>query len=118
MLAIPTEAKDDRNLDIYQGVICFIYTTGKYVGGYQQVGSLCETKIKRAKLRGKPADTLRAANMHIQDMEKNQQRWFPGKANMRNLNTEYGVDSFTTDELFKALIEINFVTLEEACNHG
>ena len=36
---------------------------------------------------------------------------------MRNLNTEYGVDSFTTDELFKALVEINFVTLEEASNH-
>ena len=69
MLAIPTEAKDDRNLDIYQGVICFTYTTGKYVGGYQHVGSLCETKIKRAKFRGKP-ETLRAANLHNQDMEK------------------------------------------------
>ena len=118
MLALPTEAKDDRNLDIYQGVMCFIYTTGKYVGSYMQVASLCESKVRRAKLRGKPADSLRAANLNIQDMQNNQQRWFPGRANMRNLNLEYGVDAFSTDELVKALIEINFVTLDEACNHG
>ena len=37
---------------------------------------------------------------------------------MRNLNTEFNKDYFTADELFKTLIEIEFITLDEACKHG
>ena len=58
---------------------------------------------------------------HARDIENNQKKWFNQtkvKNKMRNLNTEFNKDYFTADELFQTLIEIEFITLDEACKHG
>lgn len=37
---------------------------------------------------------------------------------MRNLNKEFKKEYFTADELVKLLIEIEFLTMDDACRHG
>ena len=121
LLGISMETEDRRGLEIYQGLMCFAYISSKYVGTYKQVQSLCQSVNTRFKLRGKPADTLRECQTHMQDIENNQKKWFDQtkvKNKMRNLNTEFNKDYFTADELVKTLIEIEFITLDEACKHG
>lgn len=118
LLGISMMTEDARGLEIYQGIMCFAYISSKFVGSYKQIQHMCESKDSRFRLRGKPADSQRACNLNMQDIESNQQKWFGGKSNMRNLNKEFKKEYFTADELVKLLIEIEFLTMDDACRHG
>lgn len=117
IIAELTPEKDSRNRDVYKGIYVVTFTLSQGAGGFPNFKSLIES-LGNYILRGGPADTYGAAKAIIADQKEKQEFWFNSLDHLVDLNEHCGKASITSNELFKALVDLDFISMEHAKEHG